>query len=75
MKKKQKEMIKKRKKKNAEKKQIDSNNLRTIIMNKKVWAENEKRRGIIQIQKIQTELLKIEGIIIFCNDLIQPNEK
>ena len=75
MKKKQKEMIKKRKKKNAEKKQIDSNNLRTIIMNKKAWAENEKRRGLLQIQKIQTELLKIEGILIFINDLTLPNEK
>lgn len=73
--KKQKEMLKKRKAKNLEKKEIDSNNLRAIIMSKKAWALNEKRRGLEQINKIQMELLKIEGIILFIDDLTLPKEK
>ena len=78
MAKKKKELSKKQKRtlENVRKnRQIDSNKLRLLIVEKKKWAESEKKRGLEQIQKIQVELLKIEGILIFIKDLTEPQEK
>jgi hypothetical protein len=55
--------------------QLDSNNLRQLIIEKKKWTINEIRRGQQQIQAIQKTLYNLEGILLFINDLIEPIEK
>jgi len=69
--KKQKETMKRMK----EIRQIDSNNLRQLIIEKKKWTINEIRRGQKQIQEIRNTLYKLEGILAFIDDLIEPIEK
>lgn len=65
---KQKKTIKKMK----EVRQIDSQNLREIIINKKKWTEQEKLKGLKQIANINIQINRLDGIILFCKDLIQP---
>ena len=65
---KQKETIKKRK----VQKQIDSNNLRAIVKAKREWTINEIKRGKKQIQETTVTLYKLQGILAFINDLVEP---
>jgi len=55
--------------------QIDSKNLRQLILAKKKWTILEIKRGIQAKQEIQKTLLKLEGILAFINDLTEPIEK
>jgi len=52
--------------------QIDSKNLRDIIMSKLVWAKAEKAKGERVIKQVQLQVVKLEGIIMFVEDLLQP---
>jgi hypothetical protein len=61
--------------------QIDAVNLRDVIIQKLKWAEEEKKKGetVKQelLQKMETlkhQIARIEGIIIFINDLLLPQE-
>lgn len=54
---------------------IDSKNLRQIILAKKKWTINEINRGQQSIQTIQKTLYNLEGILLFINDLLEPEEK
>lgn len=53
----------------------DSENLRNIIEQKLKWAISEKKKGDIQKKKLENSILRLEGIIIFCNDILNPNIK
>ena len=55
--------------------QVDSQNLRSIIINKLKWADAERKKGYKQIQEINIQIERLNGIILFCNDLIAPIEK
>ena len=59
-------------KKTKEITQIDSDNLRVIIKAKLKYAVDEKERGYKQIATINTQIERLNGIILFCNDLIKP---
>ncbi len=76
-------MVKKKKKKlsNKQKKtiqkmkevrQIDSNRLRELIKAKLKYAYTEKEKGLKQIALINTQIERLNGIILFCKDLIEP---
>ena len=55
--------------------QIDSKNLRDIIIGKLEWAKAEKAKGEKAIKQIQFQVTKLEGIIMFINDLLLPPMK
>ena len=55
-----------------ETRQIDSNKLRLIIEEKKKWTINEIKRGQQQMQNLRNTMYKLEGILAFINDLIEP---
>ena len=71
IKEKQEETIMKMKKR----RQIDSDNLRIIIQQKLKWAEIEREKGLKIIEINKKEILKLEGIILFIKDLLEPNEE
>lgn len=54
---------------------IDSNNLRSIIEKKYQWALAEKTKDINLINKLQIQIARLDGIILFCKDLIDPQEE
>jgi len=54
--------------------QIDSNNLREVIIAKSKWAKAEIENGETRIKTIRTQINRLEGIILFCNDLLEPTE-
>ena len=55
--------------------QIDSNNLRQLIIAKKKWAIAELKRGQIQQQQLRDTMLKLQGILAFIQDLTEPENK
>ena len=52
--------------------QIDSNVLRDVIEQKLKWAKNEHLKGLNLIRQTQVEVTKLEGILIFIQDLLTP---
>ena len=62
----------KRMEKNRE---IDSNRLRDILKNKLAWAIGERQKGIKEIEKLKAQVLKLEGIVLFIQDLMKPKEE
>ena len=71
MKKKQEETIIKMKKR----RQIDSENLRSLIQGKLRWAEIEREKALKIIEANRKEILKLDGIILFIKDLMEPDEE
>ena len=59
-------------KKMKENRQIDSSNLRELIKSKLEWAKIEKVKGESAIRKIQFQVARLDGIILFIEDLLQP---
>ena len=55
--------------------QIDSNNLRQLILAKKTWTINEINRGKQQQRDVQVAINKLEGILAFIQDLTEPENK
>jgi len=55
--------------------QIDSDNLREIIRQKLVWAQQEKLKGLKQIETTKIQVERLNGIILFVKDLLEPEEK
>jgi len=53
--------------------QIDSAHLRELIKSKLKYAYAEKEKGLKQITNINIQIERLNGIILFCNDLIEPN--
>ena len=66
--KKQKKILKRMKKT----RQVDSNNLREVIKGKLKWVDVEIIKGKKQIQTIKTQVIRLEGIKLFIEDLLQP---
>lgn len=54
--------------------QIDSNNLREVIKEKFIWAQNEKKKGLQQIETLKIQIERLNGIILFVKDLFEPKE-
>ncbi len=46
--------------------------LRVIIESKLKWAESEKLKGIKTIETIKNQMLKLEGVILILNQLLNP---
>ena len=53
----------------------DSIHLRTIIKDKMQWALAEKEKGIKAIENVKNQILKLEGIILFCKDILAPKKE
>lgn len=53
----------------------DNTNLRDVIKQKLSWAINEKQKGISQVEKIKAQVNRLEGIILFCKDILNPQEE
>lgn len=58
-----------------EQRQLDSNKLRLIIIEKRKWTIAEIKRGQQQIQQLQITMNQLTGILVFINDLIDPIKK
>ena len=54
--------------------EIDTQNLRNLIEKKLEWAENQRLEGLKQMEALKTQVLRLEGIILFVKDLLQPKE-
>jgi len=62
--------------------QVDSANLREIIKAKLVWVELELKKGEIhkkgleaQIERLKPQISQLQGIKLFINDLLNPQEE
>lgn len=55
--------------------QLDSNNLRTLIEQKLKWALVEKNKGLKLIAETKIQVERLNGILLFINDLLKPPEK
>ena len=55
--------------------QIDSNNLREIIKQKLIWAQQEKLKGLKQIENVKIQVERLNGIILFVKDLLEPEKE
>jgi len=55
--------------------QIDSNNLRELIKGKLDWAKKEKAKGESTINQVKIQIARLDGIILFINDLLQSSEE
>lgn len=53
----------------------DSINLRTIIEAKLKWAIAEKQKGTNQLETLKIQIYRLEGIIIFIKDILNPSIK
>ena len=73
-KKKQEESLKRRKIRRQKRLQIDSDNLRSIIQQKLLWAQKEKEKGFKIIAENQKIITQLDGIILFIKDLIEPED-
>ena len=71
MNKKQKQTLKTMKKN----RQVDSDNLRNIIEQKRKWALAERTKGLKNIDDLKIQVERITGILLFIQDLLQPPEK
>ena len=58
-----------------ERRQIDSNNLRQIITAKLKYAYAEKEKALKYIANTNIQIERLNGIILFCKDLIEPIKK
>jgi len=54
--------------------QIDSDRLRDIITGKLTWVKAEINKGRKQIENIRTQVIRLEGIKLFIEDLLLPPE-
>jgi hypothetical protein len=64
-----------------ETREIDAVNLRETIKAKLDWAKAEKRKGegqiktlVTQIETLKYQIARLDGIIIFIEDLLNPRE-
>lgn len=55
--------------------QIDSNNLREVIRQKLIWAQNEKKKGLQQVETLKIQIERLNGIILFVKDLLEPEKE
>lgn len=53
----------------------DSQNLRDLIKGKLVWAMNEKQKGLKVIRETQVQVHRLDGIIIFIQDILNPKKE
>ncbi len=61
-------------KKMKETRNKDSIALRNIIQEKHIWAIAEKQKGLGEQKKLQAQIHRLEGIILFCKDILEPKE-
>jgi len=79
---KQSQKLKKTKKKKMKKtlkrmektRKLDSDRLRKLIVAKLEWAKTERKNKLNKIKEIQRQLHRVEGILLFINDLLQPEK-
>lgn len=55
--------------------QIDSQVLRDLIQTKLKWAIIERKKGLNQIENIKIQINKLEGIILFIQDLLEIKKR
>ena len=53
----------------------DSAHLRDIIKIKLDWAIAEKKQGLNQQRQLQAQIHRLEGIILFCQDILNPQRE
>jgi len=53
----------------------DSAYLRDIIQAKYEWAIAERIRGLKEKEKLNAQILRLEGIILFCKDILVEKAK
>lgn len=52
----------------------DDQHLREILKNKLIWANQERQKGLNFIEETRNKVLKLNGMIILINDLLNPKK-
>lgn len=62
--------------------QLDSDNLRELLKGKRVWIELELKKGELhkkgletQLEKLKTQMDRLEGMKLLIEDLFMPSEE
>lgn len=55
--------------------QLDSDNLRNLIEQKRKWTLAERTKGLNSIENLKIQVERLNGILLFIKDLIQPIEE
>ena len=53
----------------------DDQHLREILKNKLVWATQERQKGLNLIEQTKVKVLKLNGMIILINDILNPKKE
>ena len=53
----------------------DDQHLREILKNKLVWATQERQKGLNFIEETKVKVLKLNGMIILVNDILNPKKE
>lgn len=53
----------------------DDQHLREILKNKLVWVTQERQKGINLIEQTKVQVLKLTGMIMLINDVLNPKKK
>ena len=70
-----KEKMKKTLRRMEKTRQIDSENLREVIKQKLAWSVKERQKGLDGIERTKIQIQRLNGIILFIKDLLEPPEK
>lgn len=49
--------------------------LRELLKGKREWAKQEIQKGKTRIKTIQTQINRLEGIILLANDILEPQNE
>ena len=53
----------------------DDQHLREILKNKLAWATQERQKGLNFIEETKVKVLKLTGMIILINDVLNPKKE
>jgi len=53
----------------------DDKHLRDILKEKLVWATKERQKGLKFIEETKVKVLKLSGMIILINDVLNPKKE
>jgi len=62
-------------KKMQETREKDDRYLRDILKEKLVWATQERQKGLNLIEETKVKVLKLNGMIILINDVLNPKKE
>lgn len=53
----------------------DDQHLREVLKNKLIWATQESQKGLKLIEETRVKVLKLSGMIILINEVLNPKKE